>query len=87
MVTMKTKINVKAKSAEFSVFLEYDLEYGGFVADCPTLPGCMSQGKTKDAALKNIKDAIRGYLAVLEKHERRRLPVDDIGWHQVRVAV
>lgn len=84
---MKTKIKVKAKSAEFSVFLEYDLEYGGFVVDCPTLPGCMSQGKTKQAALRNIKDAIRGYLAVLEKHERKTLPVEDIGWHQVRVAV
>lgn len=84
---MKTNIKVKTTSAEFSVFLEYDLEYGGFVVDCPTLPGCMSQGKTKQEALENIKDAISGYLAVLEKHERRRLPVEDIGWYQVRVAV
>ncbi len=84
---MKTSIKVKTTSAEFSVFLEYDLEYRGYVVDCPTLPGCMSQGKTKQAALENIKDAISGYLAVLEKHERRTLPVEDIGWYQVRVAV
>ena len=78
---------VKATIAEFPVFLEYDLEYKGFVADCPTLPGCMSQGKTKTEALKNIKDAIAGYLAVLKKHDRTTLPVEDMGWYQVKVSV
>ncbi len=82
---MKKKI--KTKVAEFPVFLEYDLEYKGFVVDCPSLPGCMSQGKTKQEALENIKDAISGYLATLKKHERTTLPVEDIGWYQVRVAV
>ena len=84
---MKSRKNTKTKIAEFPVFLEYDLEYKGFVADCPTLPGCMSQGKTKTAALTNIKDAITGYLVVLKKHERTTLPVEDIGWYQVKVAV
>lgn len=76
-----------ATVADFPVFLEYDLEYGGFVADCPTLPGCMSQGKTKEEALENIKDAISGYLQVLRKHKKVTLPVHDFGWHQVRVAI
>ncbi|GEM_PF-636327 len=84
---MVLRKKIKASIAEFPVFLEYDLEYGGFVVDCPTLPGCMSQGKTKEEALTNIKDAISGYLAVLEKHQHTTLPVQDMGWYQVRVAI
>lgn len=48
--------------------LQYDFEYDGYVADCPSLPGCMSQGKTRKEALKNIREAIRGYIKVLKKH-------------------
>lgn len=84
---MKARKSIKTTIAEFPVFLEYDLEYKGFVADCPTLPGCMSQGKTKKEALKNIKDAISGYLAVLKKHAKTTLPVEDIGWYQVKVVI
>jgi predicted RNase H-like HicB family nuclease len=43
-------------------------EDGVFVAECPSLPGCISQGKTRAEALDNIKDAIRGYLESLKKH-------------------
>ena len=82
---MRKKISTTV--ADFPVFLEYDLEYSGFVVDCPTLPGCMSQGKTKEEALINIKDAISGYLTVLEKHERTTLPVQDMGWYHVSVAI
>jgi len=52
------------------VNLQYDFEYRGFVVDCPTLQGCMSQGKTKDEALENIREAIRGYIKVLEEHNQ-----------------
>lgn len=38
-----------------------------FVVECPNLPGCISQGKTRAEALSNIRDAIEGYLASLEK--------------------
>lgn len=55
---------------KFKVYLEYDPEYEGFVADVPSLPGCMSQGKTEEETLKNIKEAISGYLKVLKKHQR-----------------
>ncbi len=44
-------------------------EEGVFVAECPALPGCISQGKTRSEAIKNIKDAIKGYLESLEKHK------------------
>lgn len=40
-----------------------------FVAECPTLPGCISQGKTRTEAIKNIKDAMEGYIKSLEKHK------------------
>ena len=43
------------------VNLIYDSEYKGYVADVPELPGCMSQGKTLEAALKNVKEAIALY--------------------------
>jgi len=39
-----------------------------FVAECPSLPGCVSQGKTRDEAMANIRDAIQGYLESLKKH-------------------
>jgi predicted RNase H-like HicB family nuclease len=51
---------------EYPVVLERDAEAGGFVAYCPTLKGCVSQGETEDEALENIKDAIRTYLLSLE---------------------
>ena len=84
---MKKLKRISTRVAEFPVFLEYDLEYRGFVDDCPSLPGCMSQGKTKEEALANIKDAIRGYLKVVAKHKRTTLPVEDLGWYQVKVAI
>ena len=52
---------------KFRVHIEPD-EDGVFVAECPTLPGCISQGSSRAEALLNIKDAIAGYLASLEKH-------------------
>lgn len=52
---------------KYRVNLEQD-EDGIFVAECPTLPGCISQGKTRKEALVNIKDAIKGYFESLKKH-------------------
>jgi len=40
-------------------------EDGWFVVECPSLPGCVSQGRTIEEALENIKDAIQGCLDVL----------------------
>jgi antitoxin HicB len=54
-------------SMRFRVIIEPD-EDGVFIAECPALPGCVSQGKTRDEAMANIRDAIEGYLASLKKH-------------------
>lgn len=47
------------------VNLVYDPEYRGYVADVPELPGCMSQGKTIERAIKNVREAIALYLDLL----------------------
>ena len=52
----------------YRVVIEQD-EDGIFVVECPSLPGCVSQGKTREQALVNIADAIGGYLESLAKHD------------------
>ena len=52
----------------FRIIIEKD-EDGVFVAECPALPGCVSQGKTRMEAVMNIKDAVKGYLMSLKKHK------------------
>ncbi|MFB3766014.1 MAG: type II toxin-antitoxin system HicB family antitoxin [Methanotrichaceae archaeon] len=44
-----------------------EVEGGWFVVECPSLPGCVSQGRTVEEALENIKDAIQGCLDVLNE--------------------
>jgi predicted RNase H-like HicB family nuclease len=56
-----------ARSLKFRVLVQPD-EDGVFVAEVPTLPGCISQGKTRDAAIANIREAISAYLESLDAH-------------------
>jgi predicted RNase H-like HicB family nuclease len=52
----------------FRVIVEQD-EDGVYVVECPSLPGCISQGHTRREAMKNIKEAIEGYLESLKKRK------------------
>ena len=52
---------------KYGVIIEQH-EDGKFVASCPSLPGCWSQGETRDEARTNIADAMKGYLESLKKH-------------------
>lgn len=52
---------------KFLVVLEKG-EDGYIVAECPALPGCVSQGKSTEEALANIREAIQGIIAVRQKH-------------------
>ncbi|MBF0521075.1 MAG: type II toxin-antitoxin system HicB family antitoxin [Nitrospirae bacterium] len=52
---------------KYRILVEQD-EDGVFVAQCPALPGCISQGKTRQEAITNIADAMKGYIESLEKH-------------------
>ena len=45
----------------------YPGEDGYWIAECPSLLGCVSQGKTRHEAVANIKEAIEGYVASLEE--------------------
>jgi predicted RNase H-like HicB family nuclease len=66
----KYKVIVKGK--EYPVILYPDTEDGGYWIECPTLPGCASQGDTIEEALEMIKDAIKGHLEVLEEEKKVR---------------
>ena len=50
---------------KYRVIIRAD-EDGMFVAECPSLPGCISQGSTREEAKENIAEAIAGYLESLE---------------------
>jgi predicted RNase H-like HicB family nuclease len=43
----------------------YRGEDGFWVAECPSLPGCVSQGETQESALANVKEAIQAYIGAL----------------------
>ena len=52
---------------KYRVLIEQD-EDGVFVAEVPSLPGCVSQGETRAEALENVREAIAVYLESLEAH-------------------
>lgn len=53
---------------KFRILIEED-EDGAFVATCPSLPGCISQGRTRREARANVTEAITVYLESLRKHD------------------
>jgi len=62
----------------------YPGEDGYWVAEVPSLPGCISQGKTREEAVQNIREAIKGYTAALEEDH---LPVPADHFDALVVAV
>ena len=67
---------------EFLVTLEKD-EDGYIVAECPSLPGCVSQGRNVEEALANIQDAIEGTLRL---RREKGLPIPAVEVAKVEVA-
>ncbi len=65
----------------FNVTINRD-EDGVFVVECPSIPGCVSQGKTKEEALENIRDAVR---LCLQVRAEKGLPLT-IETKQIEVA-
>ncbi|PYS25647.1 MAG: HicB family protein [Acidobacteria bacterium] len=65
----------------FNVTIDRD-EDGVFVVECPSIPGCVSQGKSKEEALENIKDAIT---LCLQVRSEKGMPLT-IETRQVEVA-
>ena len=62
----------------------YPGEDGFWVAECPSLPGCVSQGETREQAIVNIREAIEGYVLVLKED---KLPVPEERFDAILVAV
>lgn len=52
---------------QYRVLIEQD-EDGAYVAEVPSLPGCISQGQTRSEAVDNVKEAIAAYLESLKAH-------------------
>lgn len=67
---------------KFTVTIDRD-ETGIWVAECPAIPGCISQGTTKPAALKNVREAIG---LCLEVRAERGLPLT-VETQQVEIAL
>lgn len=67
MPLMKTATIVSVPNVRFKVTVKPG-EDGWWVVECPSLPGCVSQGKTKAEALKNIREAIAGWLESFKAH-------------------
>jgi predicted RNase H-like HicB family nuclease len=76
-----------AKKHVFQVIVEQD-EAGYFVAECPALRACYTQGKTYEEAMENIKDVIALCLEDL-KSRKQRIPVQPeiIGVRRLEIAV
>jgi predicted RNase H-like HicB family nuclease len=55
-----------------------------WVAECPSLPGCISQGRSKEEAVINIKEAIEGYVKALKED---KLPIPEDRFEALLVAV
>lgn len=64
--------------------LIYRGEDGYWIAECPSLPGCISQGKTRAEAIENIREAISLYIEALEADG---LPVPEETFDAILVAV
>ncbi len=62
----------------------YTDEDGYWTAECPSLPGCISQGDTKEEAIANITDAIRAYTEALTM-AGEAIPPDSMS-HQIVVV-
>jgi predicted RNase H-like HicB family nuclease len=84
------------KNLEYYLDLNYDIvlrqlnddEGGGWFAEIPLLPGCMSDGETPEEALKNINDAKKCWIEVaLQHHDNIPEPVDNQYSGQLRIRI
>jgi len=67
---------------KFVITIDRD-EDGVWVVECPSIPGCVSQGRTREEAIENVKDAIKG---CLEVRAERGMPLT-VETRQVEVIV
>lgn len=63
---------------KLKVIVSPDPDDGGFVVSCPALPGCHSQGDTREEAVANIREAIQGCLLVLNERAHFTMASDQV---------
>jgi predicted RNase H-like HicB family nuclease len=73
---------MRMETMKFIVTIDRD-EDGIFIVECPSIPGCVSQGKTEQEAIENIKDAIK---QCLEVRAERGMPLT-VSMRQIEVIV
>lgn len=77
---------IKTTTYSFPVIIEKD-EDGFFVADCPDLAGCHTQGKTLEEAISNIRDAIKLHLKIL-KEDKQDIPrLEPVSMSSIEVVI
>ena len=76
----------KNRNSQLPLFVEKD-EDGFFVADCPDLAGCHTQGETLEEAITNIRDAIRLHLKVLRKEHQDIPKVEPVSMTSLEVSI
>lgn len=83
---MEKSQKIKTTTYKFPVIIEKD-EDGFFVADCPDLQGCHTQGKTIEEAITNIRDAIKLHLKIL-KEEKQDIPrVEPVSMTSLEISI
>jgi predicted RNase H-like HicB family nuclease len=83
MLVRKKKLS--RKILEYTAVFE-PAEEGGYVVSVPVLPGCVTQGENFEEAVFMVRDAIKGYLSVLEEQEDE-VPLENPAMVIARVAV
>ena len=71
---MNKKKSISKNILTYTVIFE-PAEEGGYIVSVPSLPGCLTQGETFEEAVKMVKDAIKGYLAVLND-QKQEVPTE-----------
>lgn len=80
------KVSKKTTIYKFPVIIEKD-EDGFFVADCPDLQGCHTQGRTIEEAITNIRDAIELNLKILKKDKQDIPRLEPVSMTSLEVSI
>ena len=77
---------IKTNTYQFPVIIEKDSD-GFFVADCPDLAGCHTQGRTIEEAITNIRDAIKLNVKILKEDEKEIPQFNPVSFTSLEVTV
>ncbi len=73
MVTTEGRAVLDERGSRMKLCVRIIRDDHGFTALCPSLPGCVSRGSTRDEAKENLDEAIRGYIAAVNNFVPERL--------------